>query len=291
MIAADHLERQPFGRRIDREHASLRAIAVVLVAEVDELARLELAAVEEAHGAGQRAARRPSAIVRSRNGWPGHDTSIIPVSSCTHRLEDPQPLPRREHALRDDAADDRAVHPRLERRDRRDGARVLVAVRDVVEQIARGDDAEPLERLGARRPDALEVGDRRVEPEARLPRGVALHSSPSSSCANSAASNDEQIVARLADAEELDRHVERLVHGDDDAAARRAVELRHDEPVIGTAAANVFACCDRVLADRAVEHEQRLVRRVGHALGDDARDLLQLRPSARRSCAGGRPCR
>ena len=51
MIDADELERQPFGRRIDREHAPLRRRGLV-VAEVDELARLELAAVEEAHVAG-----------------------------------------------------------------------------------------------------------------------------------------------------------------------------------------------------------------------------------------------
>ena len=44
---ANELERQPFGRRIDREHAPLRRRAVVVVAEIDELARLELSAVEE----------------------------------------------------------------------------------------------------------------------------------------------------------------------------------------------------------------------------------------------------
>ena len=43
------LERQPFGRRIHREHAAFGR-RVFVVAEVDELARLELAAVEEPHG-------------------------------------------------------------------------------------------------------------------------------------------------------------------------------------------------------------------------------------------------
>ena len=47
---ADLLERQPFGGRVDGEHASLRGRRLV-VAEIDELARLELAAVKEPHGA------------------------------------------------------------------------------------------------------------------------------------------------------------------------------------------------------------------------------------------------
>ena len=60
-------------------------------------------------------------------------------------------------------------------------------------------------------------------------------------------------------------------------------------PVIGTAVGKGLRLCDRVLADRAVEHEQRLVRRAGKPLGDDARDLLQLvhQALARVQPAGG----
>ena len=48
---ADDLEREPFGRRIHRQHPSFSCPALV-VAEVDEFPRLKLAAVEEAHGTG-----------------------------------------------------------------------------------------------------------------------------------------------------------------------------------------------------------------------------------------------
>ena len=47
-------------------------------------------------------------------------------------------------------------------------------------------------------------------------------------------------------------------------------------PVTGTAAANDLRLLHRVLTDRAVEHEQRLVRRAGQPLGDHARDFLEL---------------
>ena len=69
----------------------------------------------------------------------------------------------------------------------------------------------------------------------------------------------------------------RLVHGDDDATARRAVELRDDEPGDGHRCGEHLRLLHGVLADGAVEHEQRLVRRAGQPLGDDARDLLELR--------------
>ena len=151
---------------------------------------------------------------------------------------------------------------------------------------------EPAQRLGARRPDALEVGDRRVEIQALRARGArSVTRSLNSSRANSVGSKGTRSAAALADAEELDRHVDRLVHGDDDAAARRAVELRDDEAGHRHRGGEHLRLLHRVLADRAVEHEQRLVRRAGQPLGDDARDFLELVHQVLRSCAGGRPCR
>ena len=61
---------------------------------------------------------------------------------------------------------------------------------------------------------------------------------------------------------EFHGHVDRFVHGDDDAAARRAVELRDDETGDRHRRGECFRLLHGVLADRAVEHEQRFVRRV-----------------------------
>ncbi len=162
---ADLLERQPFGRGVDREHAPVRR-PLVLAAEIHELARLQLAAVEEAHRAAQE--QHVALLDRAvEERLPGPRHLDHPARVLHDRLEDAQPLPRRNDALRDDAPDDGRVDASLELRDPRDRARVLVAVRHVVQQVARGVHAEPRERDGARRSDALEVRDRRVERDAR----------------------------------------------------------------------------------------------------------------------------
>ena len=82
---------------------------VLLVAEVDELA-LELASVEEAHAAAheQRVALGDGAV---EEGLAGPRHLDHPGVVLQHRLKDPQALSSREHALRDDAADDGALHP------------------------------------------------------------------------------------------------------------------------------------------------------------------------------------
>src|SRR4029079_9963553 len=79
--------------------------------------------------------------------------------------------------LRDDGPDDRAVHSRFEAADRRDRGRVLVAVRDVIEKVARRDDSQTTQRFGSRRPDALKIRDRCVQEELLGPRqGTLSHS-------------------------------------------------------------------------------------------------------------------
>jgi hypothetical protein len=78
------------------------------------LARLELAAVEEAHGSGgeeEVAAADPPV----QEGLPGPGALDVPAPVAHHRLEDAQPLPGGEHPAGDDAADHRGVHPRLQR--------------------------------------------------------------------------------------------------------------------------------------------------------------------------------
>ena len=102
------------------------------------------------------------------------------------------------------------------------------------------------------------------------------HSSLNNSRANVVGVERNEVGRRLADAEELDRHIDRLVHRDDDAAARRAVELRHDEPGHRNRGGEDLRLLHGVLSDRSVEHEQRLVRRAGQPLRDDARDFLEL---------------
>ena len=88
--AADDLERQPFGRRIHGEHAALRGAA-------SSSPRLT-----NSRGCSWRPWKKrtlpvtsstsPLSIVRSRKGWPGHDTSIIPVSSLSTAWKIRSPL-------------------------------------------------------------------------------------------------------------------------------------------------------------------------------------------------------
>src|ERR671915_1063061 len=75
----------------------------------------------------------------------------------------------------------------------------------------------------------------------------------------------DEVLDVLADAEELDRDVDGLVHRDDDPAARRAVELRDDKAAHRYGRGERSRLRERVLPDRAVEDEQRLVRRSGQA--------------------------
>jgi hypothetical protein len=85
---ADDLERQTFGRRIHCEDAAAVG-AMLLVAQVDILARLELAVVEKPT-VPVISRTSPFEIDRSSEGLSRHDTSIIPVASFDG-LKDPGP--------------------------------------------------------------------------------------------------------------------------------------------------------------------------------------------------------
>ena len=138
---SDDLERQPLGRRIDRQHPALRG-AILLVAEIDELARLKLPPMEEAHGAGhEQHVALVDRAVEERLSRPRDLDHAARVAQ--DGLEDPQSFARGNDSLRDDAPDHGALHPRLEAGDRRYGARVLIAMRDVIQQVTGRNDAKP----------------------------------------------------------------------------------------------------------------------------------------------------
>ncbi len=172
---SDDLERQSFGGRVDGEHPPLRRTLVV-GAEVHELPRRQLTAVVEAHRARreQQVALVDAAVQKGLPRPRRFDHAAVVLQ---HRLEDAQPLARGEHALGDHAADHRGVGPRAERRDGRDRARVLVAVRDQPQQVARRLHVQLLECAGAPRAHALEVRDRRVQRDPRIRRRHATRRS------------------------------------------------------------------------------------------------------------------
>ncbi len=85
-----------------------------------------------------------------------------------------------------------------------------------------------------------------------------------------------EILDPLADANRIDRQTEALGDGDQNAAARCAVELGDHK--IGDAG-DLLECLhliDGILSGRGVEHEQHCVRRVLVVLLQDAHDLGQL---------------
>src|SRR5688572_8124236 len=186
---ADLLERHPFGRGIDGQHTPLVRV-FRLFAEVDELARVELAPMEEADGP-----REQENVVLANDAiekWlagPGRLDHAAVVAY--DRLKDAKPLPRRNDALGHDGADDGRIHSGLERRDGRDGARVLIAMRQVIQEIFRRDDPETAQRFRARGTNGFQVHHRRGEGE---PGSAVAHSS-SSSRAYSCASNSRRSFA------------------------------------------------------------------------------------------------
>ena len=102
---ADHLVAQSLGRGIDRQDAAVfRRERLVVVGEDQELARRQLPAVIEAHGAGHQQ-RLPDldGPVEKRLARPGafDDTGGV----AQHGAEDPQPLACRHHALVHDPPD------------------------------------------------------------------------------------------------------------------------------------------------------------------------------------------
>ena len=85
-----------------------------------------------------------------------------------------------------------------------------------------------------------------------------------------------QVLELLADPDQLDRDPELVGDRQRDAALGRAVELGEDDAGDVDGLAEQLGLADAVLARGGVDGHQRLVRRVGHLLGDDAADLGQL---------------
>src|SRR3954466_554966 len=85
-----------------------------------------------------------------------------------------------------------------------------------------------------------------------------------------------EVLERLADADELDRDAQLAGDGQRDAALGRAVELGQHDAVDWDRLGEQLGLAHAVLAGGRVDRQQRLVRRVGHLLADDAADLRQL---------------
>src|SRR5690349_1750383 len=110
---ANDLERKPFCGRIDREDAPLSFISL-LSAEIDVLARLELAPVEEANRS--RHEEQVALVDASIEKWLARPPDFDhPAVILEDGLEYSKPSARRDNALRDHAADDRPLHSRFER--------------------------------------------------------------------------------------------------------------------------------------------------------------------------------
>ncbi len=126
-------------RGIDRKNLlALVASRLSFAPEQRELARLELPPVKEANGSGEEkfivVLNHP---IEVRLTHPGAFDRARVVAD--NRLEDPESLARRQHTLRGDQPDYGGIHPRFELTDRLDGRSVFVAVRNVVQHIARGE--------------------------------------------------------------------------------------------------------------------------------------------------------
>ena len=101
-------------------------------------------------------------------------------------------------------------------------------------------------------------------------RPLVIGSSPAMASSEIARRERFEIVDAFADADEMHGQREFLCDRDQNAAARGAVELGHDEAGDAGDAAENLDLAERVLADRRVEHEQHGVRRFRLDLLHDA---------------------
>ena len=272
---SNHLERESFGGRINRQHLAALYIVVVLP-EVDVFARLKLAPVIKAHRSGE---QHDVALLDAsiEEGLSGPGRLDHPAVVLEDGLEDSQPAPCWKDSLGDHLADDRPVHARLERRDWTDRARVFVAVGDVEEKIARRYDSQLAQRFRAVGSDALQVVDGHLEvdlPAPRLRRGRHLRFEHL--VGKSFRIERLQIRRFLANPDEFHWHVQRVVHGEDDSPFSRSVDFGDDDAGDVDRFGESLRLLDRILADRSVENQQRLVRGAREPLGDHAIDLLHL---------------
>src|ERR1700747_2271812 len=85
-----------------------------------------------------------------------------------------------------------------------------------------------------------------------------------------------KVVDTFAHADEMHRQAVFRRNGNQDAAARGAVELGHDKPGDAGDVAKDLDLGERILPDRCVEHQQNGMRHCGVDLLHHAHDLLQL---------------
>src|ERR1700738_4914299 len=85
-----------------------------------------------------------------------------------------------------------------------------------------------------------------------------------------------EIVDAFADADEVHRQFEFLRQGHQDAAARGAVELGHDEPRDPSGTMKRLDLRQRILSYRGIQHQQHGMRRRRIDLLDDANDFFKL---------------
>ena len=103
-----------------------------------------------------------------------------------------------------------------------------------------------------------------------------VYSNPTTAREKSRAVKGREIVDALADADEMHRQLEALGQHHQDAAARGAVELGHDQAGHAGDLAEDLDLAERVLPDRGVEHQQHGMRRGRLDLADHAHHLFQL---------------
>ena len=160
----DDLVAQSFGGGIDRQHlpGGEGVGLAVGVGQDHVLSRCHLPPVIESDRPGdqQGLADRNGAVEKwlSRPDALQH-AAVVPQ----HGVEDPKPAPGRQDALGDDSADAGHLVTQLRLGQRGHGGCVYIAVGKVPQKVARGADAQSLQRLGASLPDSLEELDRRVE--------------------------------------------------------------------------------------------------------------------------------
>ena len=85
-----------------------------------------------------------------------------------------------------------------------------------------------------------------------------------------------EVVQGFANADEFDRQVHRLAHGDNNASFRRAVELGQDHAGTADAFGENLGLANRVLAVGGVDDEQDFMGCPGNEPLDDVTNLLEL---------------
>src|SRR2546421_8307152 len=177
--------REALGRRIDGQDES-RIRSLFIFREDDEFARHDLFPVVVPHGAGhQQQLALLDLALEKRTAGPGalQQTALVLQDGTEYA----QPAPSRENASAHDAPDARDLLSDVRAGQGRHGRRVEIAMRDVIEEIARRTNAKSLEGLGALGTDAFQEFDRRIElqPHSATRRWAKRSGSNSSSSSSS----------------------------------------------------------------------------------------------------------